>query len=68
MVVVAGGRCSEVGLCYEDSNWECKMMVFIGRWSLFRGRFMLRRLKLRLENDGRNRQLVAILSLSLAQV
>ncbi len=28
---------SEVGLCYEVSNWDFKMVVAVGRWSLFGG-------------------------------
>ncbi len=30
-----GGRCSVVGLCYKDSNWDSKVVVAVGRWSLF---------------------------------
>ncbi len=32
-----GGRCLEVGLCYEDSHVDSKMKVAVGRWSLFEG-------------------------------
>ncbi len=31
-----GGRCSDVSLCYEDSNWDSKMVVDLQRWRLFR--------------------------------
>jgi hypothetical protein len=27
-------RCSEVGLCYKNSNWDSKMVVAEGKWSL----------------------------------
>jgi hypothetical protein len=36
------GRCTEVPLCYKNSNWESKMVVFEGRWSLFGGSHELR--------------------------
>jgi hypothetical protein len=32
--LLTGGRCSEVGLCYYDLNWDSKMAVAVGRWSL----------------------------------
>ncbi len=35
--LLTGGRCSEVGLCYEVSNWDFKMVVAVGNWSLFGG-------------------------------
>ncbi len=28
------GRCSGVGLCYKETNWDTRMMVFVDRWSL----------------------------------
>ncbi len=33
--LLTGGRCLEVGLCCRDSNWDYKMMVAVGTWSLF---------------------------------
>jgi hypothetical protein len=35
--LLTGGRCSEVGLCYEVSNSDFKMVVAVGRWLLFGG-------------------------------
>ncbi len=32
--VLKGGRCSEVFLCYKDSNLDDQMVVVIGKWSL----------------------------------
>jgi hypothetical protein len=32
--LLTGGRCSEVAVCYNDSNWDSKMVVVVGRWSL----------------------------------
>ncbi len=31
------GRCSEVGFCYKDPNWDYEMVVAIDRWLLFVG-------------------------------
>jgi hypothetical protein len=36
-LLLTGGRCSKVGFCYEDSNWDSKMVVAVGGWSLFGG-------------------------------
>ncbi len=36
-LLLRGGRCSEVGFCYEDLNWNTKMVVVVGMWSLFGG-------------------------------
>ncbi len=35
--LLTAGCCSEVTLCYKDLNWDTKMMVILGRWSLFGG-------------------------------
>ena len=35
--LLTGGRCSEVGLYYKNGKWDPKMVVAIGRWSLFGG-------------------------------
>jgi hypothetical protein len=35
--LLTGGHCSEVVLCYKDLNWNAKMVVAVGRWSLFGG-------------------------------
>ncbi len=35
--LLTGGSCSEVGLCYKNLNWDSKIVVAVGRWSLFRG-------------------------------
>jgi hypothetical protein len=32
--LLTGGRCSEVVLCYEDQNWDSKMVVVVGKMSL----------------------------------
>jgi hypothetical protein len=37
VAVLTGGRCSKVGLCYKDLNRDSKMVVSVGRWSLFGG-------------------------------
>jgi hypothetical protein len=29
--LLTGGRCLDVGMCYEDSNWDSK--INNGRWS-----------------------------------
>jgi hypothetical protein len=34
VAVVDSGRCSELGLCYKNLNWDSKMVVAVGRWSL----------------------------------
>ncbi len=33
-LLLTGGRCSEVDLCYKDISWDSKMVVAIDRWSL----------------------------------
>jgi hypothetical protein len=30
------GSCSEVGICYKDLNWDYKIIVAVGCWSLFK--------------------------------
>jgi hypothetical protein len=35
--LLTGGRCSEVILCNDSSILDHKMMVVVGRWSLFGG-------------------------------
>ncbi len=32
--LLTGGCCSEVDLCYKYLNWDPKMVVTVGRWSL----------------------------------
>jgi hypothetical protein len=32
--LLTGGRCSVVGLCYEDSNWDSELVFVAGMWSL----------------------------------
>jgi hypothetical protein len=36
-LLLTGGRCSEVGLCYKESNWDSKRIVAVSRWSLYGG-------------------------------
>jgi hypothetical protein len=33
--LLAGGRCSQEGLCYKNLNWDSKIVFTVGRWSLF---------------------------------
>ncbi len=40
--LLTGGHCSEVGLYHKDLNWDFKMVVVAGRWSLFGGGGKLR--------------------------
>jgi hypothetical protein len=40
--LLTGGRCSEVAFCYKDLNWDYKITVVVGRWSLFGGGRWLR--------------------------
>jgi hypothetical protein len=35
--LLTDGCCSEVALRYKGSNWDSKIVVFVGRWSLFGG-------------------------------
>jgi hypothetical protein len=35
--LLTGSRCSEVDLQYKDLNWYFKIVVDVGRWSLFGG-------------------------------
>ncbi len=34
LLLLTSGRCSEVGLCNKDSNWDSKVMVAVDRCSL----------------------------------
>ena len=36
-VVDAGGHCSEIALCYKSCERDPKIVVALGRWSLFGG-------------------------------
>ncbi len=35
--LLTGGRFLEEGLCYKNLNWKLKIVVAVGRWSLFGG-------------------------------
>ncbi len=35
--LLTGGRCSGVGVFYEESNWDSKLVSPGGKWSLFGG-------------------------------
>ena len=53
---------------YNDYPWNPKIVAVVERWSLFRGSFLLSKLKMWPQNGGRYRQVVAIWRWSLAQV
>ena len=36
--LLTGGRCSEVALSYKNWKWDPKMVVAVGKWSIFGGR------------------------------
>jgi hypothetical protein len=57
-----------VKFVYNDHPRDPKFVAVVDRWSLFKGRFMLKRFKLGLKNNGRYRQVVVIRRWSLAQV
>jgi len=57
-----------VKLVYNDHPWDPKFVAVVDWWSLFRGSFMLWKLKLRSQNCGRCRQAVVIWRWSLTQV
>jgi len=53
---------------YNDHPRNPKFVAVVGRWSLFRGNFILWNLKLGLKNGGRYRQVVVVRRWSFAQV
>ncbi len=59
---------STVKLVYNDHLWDPKFVAVVDRWSLFRGSFMLWKLKLGPQNCGCCRQVVIIWRWSLTQV
>ncbi len=63
-----GCNCNTLKPVYNDHLWDPKFVAIVDRWSLFRGTFMLQKLKLGLQNRGRCRQVVVIRRWSLTQV
>jgi len=57
-----------VKLLYNDHPWDPKFVAVADRWLLFRGCFMLWKLKMGPQNCGRCRQVVVIWRWSLTQV
>ena len=53
---------------YNDHPQDPKFVAVVGKWSLFRGSFMIWKSKMGPQNGGRCRQMVAIRSWSLTQV
>ena len=53
---------------YNVHPRDPKIVAVVDRWSLFRGRFMLLKLKMGPQNSGCCRQVAAIRRWSLAQV
>ncbi len=45
-----------------DHPWDPKFVAVVDRWALFRGRFKLQKLKMGLQNGGRCRQVVIMLT------